>query len=78
MFGQADPGGQGVQEVAATVLNVPEKEVKDVTGNCCLLTVERELRNKLWSQLGSQGLPTLEGVTLSHGEMKDPGNDIAM
>ena len=47
MFGQADPGGQGVQEVAATVLNVPEKEVKDVNGNCCLLTVERELRNKL-------------------------------
>ena len=47
MFGQADPGGQGVQEVAASALNVPEKEVKDVSGTCCLLTVERGLRNKL-------------------------------
>ncbi|KAK2566696.1 hypothetical protein P5673_009367 [Acropora cervicornis] len=27
----ADPGGQGVHEVAATALNVPGKEVKDVT-----------------------------------------------
>ena len=47
MFGQANPGGQGVQEVAATALNVPEKEVKDVSGTCCLRTVRRGLRNKL-------------------------------
>ena len=43
MFGQADPGGQGVHEVAATALNVPGKEVKDVTGTRCLLRVERGL-----------------------------------
>ena len=44
MFGQADPGGQGVHEVAATALTVPVNEVKDVTGTYCLLTVERGLR----------------------------------